>query len=195
MAAKRKTNVDLVTMAQNHGGFSVKEDSGNFGAKGTYASWEGTEDVVEGTLTSNRVRQFREGNAGALARPGAYLGGYREPEGVRQRTPQRPDDVTYLDVSRRFTGPSRVERALEFGRKQGQVSVYDTEAGLQYVHENAAVPEKDRYSYSAEMADATRAQKSGRSDELADAVIRAQSHVVGGINEARDEAMRKRAAR
>lgn len=188
MASRNKPqpSVNLVTMAQNHGGFSVKEDSGNFGKSGAYASKEGSEQVVEGTLRSTDVTRYRQDHAEELGKPGAYLGGYREPDGIRQKSPQRPGDETYLDVSQRFIGPGRAERAVEFARGQGQVSVFDTDAGLKYVHENPDVPAEDKYSYSAHMADAARAQKKGRVEkdahgraphveDMVDAIFRAQN--------------------
>lgn len=182
----------LVGLAARHGGFSTKEDSGALNRPGAYASWEGTEQVISGQMKSTDVMKYRKEHGTELNRAGAYFGGYREPEGLRDKNLQRPDDTTYLDVSRRFVGPNRVERALEFGRKQGQVSIYDTDAGLKYAHENAGVAEDDKYSYSADMADATRAQKSGRVTEMVDAIERSQTHVAGGINEARDAALEAR---
>lgn len=191
----RQPSDQLVGLAARYGGFSTKESSGALNRPGAYASLEGTEEVVSDQMKSTDVMRYRKEHGTELARPGAYFGGYREPEGVRAEATGREGDTTYLDVSRRFVGPTRVERALEFGRKQGQVSVYDTDAGLKYVHENAGVPEESKYGYSADMADAVRAQKSGRVTEMVDAIDRSQTHVVGGINAARDEAMRKRAAR
>jgi hypothetical protein len=181
-----RSNVDLVTLAQNHGGFSVKEGSGRHGPPGAYAAWQGQEKVISGAMTSNDVRSFRSEHADRLAGPNAYLGGYREPEGVRQKSPQREGDTTYLDVSRRFVGPTRVERALEFGRKQGQVSVYDTDSGLHYSHSNPAVPDDSKYEYSANMASAARTQKdartlppgperAGRVEEMVDSIFAAQN--------------------
>lgn len=158
-----RPNVDFVTMAQNHGGFSEKESSGNWGKSGAYSALEGSELVVEGPLRSTDVMQFRRQNAERLAEPGAYFGGYREPEGIRQKSPERAGDETYLDVSRRFIGPQRLERAREFARGQGQISVFDTDAGLAYTHENPEVPEDSKYEYSAHMAQSAREQKQARS--------------------------------
>lgn len=188
----RQPSDQLVGLAARHGGFSTKEASGAVDRPGAYASWAGTEEVVSGQMKSTDVMKYRKEHGTELSRSGAYFGGYREPEGPRNEAVGREGDTTYLDVSKRFVGPTRVERALEFGRKQGQVSVYDTDAGLNYVHENSGVPEESKYGYSADMADAARAQKSGRVGEMVDAVERSQTHVVGGINAARDEAMKKR---
>ena len=160
-----RPSVDFVTMAQNHGGFSEKEGSGNWGKSGAYASYEDSERVVEGPLRSTDVSRYRQDHAERLAEPGSYFGGYREPEGIRQKSPERAGDETYLDVSRRFIGPQRVERAREFARGQGQVSIYDTDAGLNYVHTNPEVPAGSKYEYSAHMADSVRAQKQARSQK------------------------------
>lgn len=179
-------SVDLVTLAQNHGGFSVKESSGQHGRGGAYTAREGSESLITGTLRSTDVSQFRREHAEELAKPGAYFGGYREPAGVRQKSPQREGDATYLDVSQRFIGPDRVERAVEFARGQGQVSIYDTSSGLHYSHEDERVPEDQKYEYSAHMADAVRAQKKGRTvghaagraphvEDMVDAIFQAQN--------------------
>lgn len=186
---KQQPNVNLVTMAQNLGGFTADERTGALDPPGTYASYRDQEQVVEGTLSSNDVRQFRIQHSDLLQQPRNYLGGYREPEGVRQRSPQREGDETYLDVSQRFVDEpysgSRKMRAMDFARGQGQVSIYDTEEGLDYVHTNPEVPEDDKYAYSAEMASATRSQidaremspgpeRSSRVEEMVDAIFRAQ---------------------
>ena len=187
---KRQPNVNLVTLAQQQGGFTTSERTGELNPPGTFASYQDQEQMVEGTLRSTDVQRFREQHAETLQEPGAYLGGYREPEGIRQKTPQRAGDETYLDVSKRFVDEpfsmSRKGRALDFARGQGQVSIYDTDEGLSYVHENPAVPEDRKYDYSAEMAGSVRSQKEARSlapgperssrvEEMVDAIFRAQS--------------------
>lgn len=184
--SKRLPSDQLVGLAGRYGGFSTKESSGALDRPGAYTSWQDTEQVIEGPVRSTDVMQYRQEHSEELSRPGAYFGGYREPEGVRQASVGREGDTTYLDVSRRFVGPTRVERALEFGRKQGQVSVYDTDAGLSYVHENPDVPDESKYSYSASMAESVRAQKRAREqppgpersrhvEEMVDAIYSAQN--------------------
>jgi hypothetical protein len=182
----RRPNVDLVTLAQNHGGFSVKEASGRHGGPGTYASRGGSETMVTGTLTANTVREFRRQHAAELESPGAYLGGYREPgPAVRQKSPQRPGDETYLDVSKRFIGEGRLPRAIDFARREGQISVYDSDQGVVYAHQNPAVPEDRAYPYASAMAAGARAQRSARAmprgpertrrvEEMVDAIELAQ---------------------
>ena len=176
----------MATMAANHGGFSQKEESGNWGHGGAYASWQDYEKVIDGPLRTTDVTNYRRQHQDQLAAPGAYLGGYREPAGTRQKSPGRLGDEVYLDVSRRFIGRGRLERAKEFARGQGQVSVFDTDQGLAYVHESPDVPEPDKYTYSAHMADAVRAQKLARSasvgserqsrvGEMTDALFAAQN--------------------
>lgn len=167
MATKgRQPNVNLVTLAQNQGGFSVNEHSGEVNPPGAFVAYEDAQQVVTGPLRSTDVAQFRSRYSDRLQDPENYLGGYREPAGIRQKSPQRPDDETYLDISRRFVDEEgaapRLDRAMEFARGQAQISIYDTDAGLRYVHESPDVPEDQKYQYSAHLADAARAQKRAR---------------------------------
>lgn len=178
MARRRKgplPSVSLVDLSQKHGGFTTDETTGQIDPPGTFASVAGHERVVEGTLRATDVTRYRRDKAAVLSGEGMFLGGYREPFGTRQRSPQREGDTTYLDVSRQFIGPNRVEEAVAWARPEGQVSVYDADTNsLHYVHTSDHVPEDQQYAYSASMADAVRAQKAGRVEEMVDAVVQAQ---------------------
>jgi len=165
----------LVGLTERDGGFTTKETSGALNPPGTFAAWEDHERVVEGPVRSTDIMQFRRDHGDALDRPGAYFGGYQE------------EDTTYLDVSRRFVGPTRVERALEFGRQQGQVSVYDVEDdALHYTHTAPDVPEESQYGYSERMAQATRSQKQARKLEPGPERSQRVEHMVDAIFEAQN---------
>jgi hypothetical protein len=155
-------NVDIVTLTHLHGGSTAREGSHEFNPPGAFASWEDHERMLDRSPTAVDLLRYRQDEAQALSQPDAYLGTYREPAGVRQRSPERTGDETYLDVSRRFVGPRRVEEARKFGREQNQVSIFDTDEKLKYVHENPAVPTDDKYPYSASMAGAARTQRYAR---------------------------------
>ncbi len=154
-------------------GFSVKEGSGRPGGKGTYASFHGAEKVVENTA---QIAKFREQNSTNLSRRGRYLGGWNY------------DDQRYLDVSRRFIGGGRVDRARDFGRRNAQIGLYDTEHGELPTFQpkgGGLGKGKEGMKYSEHMAGAARSQLAGRqagsmeevrahASELADQVWEAQ---------------------
>lgn len=131
-------------------GFSVKEGSGRAGGKGTYASHAGQEAVVQNTAD---IAQFRHQNAERLGSPGAYLGGWNY------------NDDRYVDVSRRFIGSGRIDRAREFGRQNAQIGLYDTEAGElpTFQPKGGGLGRGETgMKYSEHMAMAARAQAEGR---------------------------------
>lgn len=197
-------NVDLVTLTHLHGGASGKEGERELNPPGAFASWDGHEELLDRPVTATDIMRYRSKKAQALSEPDAYVGTYREPAGVRQRDPQRTGDETYLDVSRRFVGPGRVDRARSFARQQAQISFYDTDAGLKYTHENWAVPPGDKYDYSSRMRSAAQIQKkarkhppgdarTGRVDEMLRAIDAAQNlkdpAVVAGVESANADAV------
>lgn len=197
-------NVDFVTLTHLHGGASGKEGEPELNPPGAFASWEGHEELIDRPVTATDIMRYRSKKAKALSQPDAYMGTYREPAGVRQRDPERTGDETFLDVSRRFVGPGRVDRARAFAREQAQISFYDTDAGLKYVHENWAVPPADKYIYSARMRGAAQIQKqarklppgevrTGRINEMLAAIDSAQGlkdpAVVAGVESANAEAV------
>ena len=139
-------------------GFSIKESSGRSGGKGTYASHANAESVVSSTADIARFRQDRSED---LSQGGAYLGGWHY------------DDQRYLDVSRRFVGRGRVDRARDFGRRNGQIGLYDTEHGElpTFAPKGGGLGKGETgMKYSEHMAMAARAQaegrKSGSMDEI-----------------------------
>lgn len=131
-------------------GFSIKESSGRSGGKGTYTSHANAESIVDNTAD---IARFRARNADRLQQRGAYLGGWHY------------DNDRYLDVSRRFIGRNRITRAREFGKRNAQIGLYDTEAGEvpTYTPKGGGLGKgPEGMKYSEHMAMAARAQAEGR---------------------------------
>lgn len=168
-----RPSIDLQTLVERDSGFSQEESTGALNPPGAFASHMDSEETVKDVSTRD-IAAYRRRHHRELTEPGAYLGGYRE------------GDTTYLDRSRRFEGPTRVEEALTWGREQGQVSVYDTEEDqTHYAHTNKNVTGEDQYPYSESMAQGARSQWAARGtppgpsrtrhvDEMVDSVVQAQ---------------------
>lgn len=168
-----RPSVDLQTLVERDTGFSQKEETGALNPPGTFASHIEGEETVE-NVTTRDIAAYRRRHHRELTQPGVYLGGYREGE------------TTYLDQSRRFTGPTRVEEALNWGRRQGQVSVYDVDDDeVHFTHTSPDVPEGQEFDYSEKMAQGTRKQWAARGvpegpsrtrhvEEMVDSVQQAQ---------------------
>ena len=110
----------LDVVRNNPGGFSVTPD-GKQPTDGFMVSLPGhTQIVSESDLSGPRGGQilddYGRAHAGALAQPGAHVGGWTDKESHK----------TYLDVSQRIPGR---DAAVAAGKARNQIAIWDVKGG------------------------------------------------------------------
>lgn len=109
------------------GGFTISTETGIQPKKGFSVSpYQDREAVFDRAVTNDDIKAYREKNADLLARPGHYLGGWRDEESGKR----------YLDVS--VIVKTKAD-ADALSRQEHQEAYYDLESGeTTYVHARTA---------------------------------------------------------